>query len=395
MRQGRTFKRCSKCGGRVPDKRCLACGSDAFSWAYVVDVAPAGAPREQRRAGGFATKSAALAAMNELQTAKAAGTHIEASRQTVAAYLEAWLAGIKGSVRGGTFASYQLNARRLGPVIGVVPLQQLTRNQVKAAYQTLGDSGGKTGGGLSSKTVHNVHLCLRKALGDAVEDRLIPFNPAEAAHKLPGDRPEMLTWSGPELRTFLEGTEGDPNHALWRLASHTGMRRGELLGLRWRDVDLAAPRLSVVQQLVRAGDRIAFGPPKTSKGRRSLALDPGTAAVLEDHQRAQHRGRWQLGPAYKDQDLVFARPDGSPLDPDVVSAQFDRQLVKLGLRRIRFHDLRHTHATLGLAAGVHPKVMQERLGHSSIAVTLDLYSHVVPAMQEDAAARIAAVVAGT
>src|SRR5207248_7964712 len=142
---------------RVEARRCEACGSETFSWAYVVDVAPAGAvKREQRSKAGFSTKAAALEAMSQLQAAKAAGTHIEASRQTVAAYLEAWLSGIRGQVRGGTFASYQLNVRRLEPVIGAIQLQQLTRNQVKAAYQALSDSGRITGSGLAGKTVHNV-----------------------------------------------------------------------------------------------------------------------------------------------------------------------------------------------------------------------------------------------
>jgi integrase len=394
MRAGRTLKRCSRCGKRVELKRC-SCGSESFSWVYVVDLAPAGTARRQKSKGGFATKSAALAAMAELQTSKANGSYIEASKQTLSAYLTEWLAGIRGQVRGGTFASYQLNSRRLEPILGRIALQQLTRNEVKAAYLKLAESGGSNGSKLSSKTVHNCHLTLRKALGDAVEDRLLPFNPADAAHKLQGDRPEMLTWSAEELRTFLTGCETSDNHPLWRLASHTGMRRGEVLGLRWRDVDLEASRLSVRQQLVRNGAKVGFGPPKTAKGRRSLALDAGTVEILKAHRDSQHKGRWKLGAAYGDLDLVFARNDGSPLDPDVVTAQFDRQLVKLGIRRIRLHDLRHTHATLGLAAGIHPKVMQERLGHSSIAVTLDLYSHVVPAMQEDAASRIAAVVASS
>lgn len=150
----------------------------------------------------------------------------------------------------------------------------------------------------------------------------------------------------------------------------------------------------VRQQLVRAAETVVFGPPKTKAGRRSISLDPGTVAALGAHQKAQQRGRWQFGEAYQDHGLVFCRPDGHPHDPDVITHQFDRALVKAGVKRIRLHDLRHTHATLLLQANVHPKIVQERLGHSSIVVTLDRYSHVIPNMQDEAAAKIGAVVDG-
>jgi integrase len=174
------------------------------------------------------------------------------------------------------------------------------------------------------------------------------------------------------------------------------MRRGELLGLRWSDVDLDTGSLSVRQQLVRGGKEISFGPPKTQAGRRSIRLDAVTVRVLRSHRaRQKEQGRLKLGQAYRsDLDLVFARMDGSPHDPDVVSQQFEAAAKRSGVKRIRFHDTRHTHASLGLQAGIHPKVVQERLGHSSMAVTLDRYSHVIPALQEDAATKIAAVVDG-
>ncbi len=172
------------------------------------------------------------------------------------------------------------------------------------------------------------------------------------------------------------------------------MRRRELLGLRWKDVDLDGARLSVRQQLVRAAEQVTFGPPKTKAGRRSISLDPGTVAVLRAHQKAQQRERWNFGEAYEDHDLVFCRPDGHSHDPDVITHQFERAVYAAGVKRIRFHDLRHTHASLLLQANVHPKVVQVRLGHSSIMVTLDRYSHVIPNMQDEAAAKFGAVVDG-
>ena len=383
MRQGMTFKRCTHCGGRISDRRCPTCGGESFSWAYAVDIAPKGAPRIQRTKAGFATKAAAVEAIANLQTEKRDGTYIEPSKMTVAAYLEAWLAGANGSnIRTSTWKSYEVIMRvHVVPELGKVLLQQLDRNQVRALY-------AKVAQGRSVKTVHNVHLALRKALGDAVEDGLLRANPADRTHKLPTDSaPEMQTWSAAELRLFLERREDDDNLTLWRLALQTGMRRGELLGLRWQDVDLDASRLSVRQQLTRAGDSIAFGPPKTRAGRRSISLDAGTVIALRAH-------KLQQSPLSASKGLVFARGDGRPHDPDVISQQFASATRRAGVKRIRLHDCRHTHATLLLAARIHPKVVSERLGHSSVAITMDRYSHVLPGMQDEAAAAAGAAADG-
>ena len=204
----------------------------------------------------------------------------------------------------------------------------------------------------------------------------------------------MKAWSADELGQFLGGVQDTVLFGLWRLAATTGMRRGEILGLRWRDVDLDASFVQVVQQRVRGADGLTYGPPKSAKGRRRIDLDEVTRTALRDHRRQQVEDRLAFGPGYQDGDLVFARADGSPIDPDVLSTMFERNVRRLGLPQIRFQDLRHTHATLALAAGIHPKVVQERLGHSTVSITLDTYSHVVPAMQVDAASRIAAVVDG-
>ena len=171
----------------------------------------------------------------------------------------------------------------------------------------------------------------------------------------------------------------------------TGMRRGELLGLRWRDADLEASRVSDRADARRQARALE---PKTDKGRRNVALDPATVTALRDHRKSQLEERLAWGTAYEDEhDLVFCREDGSPTWPQSLSRSFERHAKQAGLPAIRFHDLRHTHATLALAAGVHPKVVSERLGHASVAITLDTYSHAIPAMQEDAAVRIAALVA--
>jgi integrase len=168
------------------------------------------------------------------------------------------------------------------------------------------------------------------------------------------------------------------------------MRRGELLGLRWRDLDLDAGRLAIVQTIV--GKR-QLSQPKSDRGRRSVELDPATVTALREHRKRQLEERMALAPAYRDEfDLVFCREDGEPLWPQSFSRTFERQSKSAGLPPIRLHDLRHTHATLALAAGIHPKVVSERLGHASVAITLDTYSHAIPAMQADAAAKVAALI---
>jgi integrase len=172
------------------------------------------------------------------------------------------------------------------------------------------------------------------------------------------------------------------------------LRRGEVIGLRWKDLDLEAGQLSVSQQRVNVGGKVASGSPKTAKGRRVVALDPVTIAAIKAHRTAQLQQRLLFGAGYQDEGLVFCHPTGAPIDPDGFSQRFQRHVRDSGLPVSRLHDLRHTHATLALLAGVHPKVVQERLGHSSITVTMDTYSHAIPAMQTDAAAKIAAMVDG-
>jgi len=334
--------------------------------------------------GGYATKGAAVAGLQAELAARDAGTFIEPQRVTLGGYLAGWLPAIRREVRSGTVVNYEHTVRVLTERLGDVALQALTRQQIKTLYAELAET-------LAPKTVHNHHLILHRALRDAVEDRLITVNPADRAHRLAKRRVEVKTWSAGELALFLSAANGNRLYALWRLAATTGVRRGELLGLRWADVDLERGAMRIVRAYVRGAGGLHFGEPKTASGRRMIALDPVTVAAIRAHRAAQNRERLAWGPAYRDGDLLFSREDGSPLDPDSISGTFERRVRELGLPRIRLHDLRHTHATLALAAGIHPKVVQERLGHSSITMTLDLYSHAIPAMQADAADRIAAL----
>jgi integrase len=202
------------------------------------------------------------------------------------------------------------------------------------------------------------------------------------------------TWSARQLDEFLTHVATDRLSAAWRVAAMTGIRRGELLGLAWQAVDLETGRLAITRTLIEGKGAPRFSEPKTKRGRRSVALDAETIDALREHREHQLDERLAWGPAYQVHELVFCREDGTAIWPRTFSRSFDHHVRDAGLPKIRLHDLRHTHATLALEAGVHPKVVQERLGHATIAITLDTYSHAIPALQEDAAAKIAALLSG-
>jgi integrase len=280
------------------------------------------------------------------------------------------------------------------PHLGSVRLQALTPAQLNRFYATLLDKGGRTGKGLSGKTVKNTHVMIHRAFRDAVRWGRVTRNVAELADPPKTRRPEMKTWTAHDLRTFLEHVRPHRFYAAWLVAGTTGLRRGEILGLHWRDVDLDAARLSVRAALVMVDNSPTWSEPKTAKGRRSVPLPAETVAALRAHRAHQLKERLALGTGYQDEDLVFCREDGMTFHPDTFERTFDRLAAQAGLPPIRLHDLRHTFATLALSAGVHPKVVSEILGHANISITLDTYSHAIPAMQEEAATRIAALFLG-
>ncbi len=215
---------------------------------------------------------------------------------------------------------------------------------------------------------------------------LVGRNVAQAVDPPRPVHSEMSTLDSERVRRFLEAARATVYYPMWHLDVFTGLRRSELLGLRWKDIDLDMAALSVVQVIHRLRDgRIIFQEPKTQKGRRQVALGPSAVLGLRAHRDCQQALRAALGAPLGDEDLVFSKPDGSPFLPDTVTHAFRRIADRVGLKGVRLHDLRHTHASLMLRQGVHPKIVQERLGHSTIAVTLDTYSHVTPGLQEAAA----------
>ncbi len=356
VRRGRIYKRCGRCGAGLQGKArlCVRCGHDRYSWAYKVDVAPPGAPRDRKHKGGFATKREALAAMNELQAAVARGVYVPPTRMTVKAFLEEWLPSAEARLRPGAYDACELHVRRyIVPRIGDLPLQGLTGNRVQRLYAELAESGRIRGHDLrlSEKTVHNIHSTLCRALADAVRNHLVAHNAAEAAHRQP-DSPEQLTWTGQQVRAFLDAVATDRLYALWRLAVTTGLRRGELVGVRWRDVDFAAGRIAVIQQRAKGGGAVSVGPTKTKRGRRLVSIDDTTLAALRQHREAQDKEKELLGAGYQDEGLVFCRADGRGLHPDRVTQLLREHVRAASLPWIKVQGLRHTHATILLQAGV-------------------------------------------
>ena len=262
--------------------------------------------------------------------------------------------------------------------------------------ELLADGHQTKEGGLSAKTVRYIHTIIHKALSDAVDAGIVSVNVAERAkppRSLALGSNEMNCWEPEELREFLELVQGNRLETAWHLAAMTGMRRGEILGLRWKDVDIETARISVRQALVSVGYEVLKSSPKNHQA-RVIDLDPGTVEQLKAHQSRQTAEREEWADDYEDSDLVFCREDGSPIHPHSLSQAFERLVKNSGLRRIRLHDLRHTHATIAVRAGVPVKVISERLGHESPAFTLKQYAQVMPGMQAEAAKEIAAVVMG-
>lgn len=369
--------------------------TDGRRWSIRYDIPPHpdSGRRRQRRQRGFATKDDAERALRKALGALDDGLHVDPSQMTVATYLRTWLAGTQ--VRPTTAARYRQSVERhIIPEVGGIRLQQLTVEDLDAAYQSLISGGGVDGAPLSPKTVRNAHGVVRTALRDALRRGHVVRNVAEHARLPRLERPEMKVWTAAQVGRFLDHVQSNRFHAMWTLYVTTGMRRGEVIGLRWSDLELEAARLVVQRSLTVAAGRMVWSEPKTARGRRVIALDAATVSALRRHRTAQAEEKLAAGPAWQDDDLVFCWPDGSAIQPQLPTKWIREHAEAAGLPKIRLHDLRHTWATLALGAGVPAKVVSERLGHANVSITLDVYTHVSPALDQDAADTVAAAIFG-
>jgi integrase len=356
---------------------------DSGRWAFVIDLPPREGKRRQARRRGYATRRDAQTALQKLVGEIATGVFVEPSKVTIKDSLELqWLPSLPALVRPTTADTYErLVKRHVLPALGPTKLQQLDRAAV-ASWLV-----GLTTAGLSPKSVRNIHGVLAKALADALELELVSRNVAAHPRALPpAKRPEPRVWSSDQLRVFLGSTAEDRLGTLWRFIAATGCRRGEALGLRWVDVDLEAGTACITRQRTIAGGSIVEGEPKTPSGARTVALDAGTVRALRAWRKSQTEDRLAAGAGWIDSGLVFTHPHGAGLWPQMVTASFREAARLAGLPHLGVHGLRHSAATFMIASGVNPKVVQQRLGHANVSVTLGLYTHVLPAHDREAAA---------
>jgi integrase len=313
------------------------------------------------------------------------GLPIVDERQTLAQFFESWMRSAKHRLKASAYRRYRTNLRyHLLPALGHVVLSRLTPQQVQVLYT------GKLDAGMSASSVANIHTVLHSALGEAVRLGLVQRNVADLVQKPRRRRTKMTTLKEEQVQVLLNAIKGNRLEALYVLALSTGMREGELLGLRWNDVELERGFLQVRVSLQESDGpvRRILDEPKTSHSRRRIALSRYAVLTLNEHRKRQDEERRNAGEMWDGRlNLVFTNTIGRPLHPSHMRRRLFGPLLKeAGLPSIRFHDLRHTAATLLLRRGINPKIVSEMLGHANISITLDNYSHVTPDMQQAAAA---------
>ncbi len=362
-------------------------GKRGVAWRVRYDVSrPDGSRKQVSETVPTKREAEALLArrLHELST----GAYVTPTVLTVADLLDQWFAAHATRVRPATIHRYRRAAdAHLVREFGALPLARLSPLVIQDLYRRLQRDG------LGPEGVRMVHKVLHGALKQAVAWRLLPANPADGVAVPQPVRRELEVWNADQAAAFLAAVDDDPRWgALFLVAIHTGMRRGELLALRWEDIDLERGLVTIRRTMTEdVNGHDVIGPaPKTRAGRRPIALAASCVDRLRKHRAQQAERRLLLGPAWDTTagDLVFDRGDGRLIHVDSPGDALDRLAERRGLPRMRFHDLRHTMATVGLVEGVHPKVIQERLGHSSIAMTLDRYSHVSAELQRAGAERL-------
>ncbi|MER8520206.1 site-specific integrase [Mesorhizobium sp. M0644] len=378
-------------------------------WAIVLDVGeidPKTGKKKRKWHSFQGTKREAQKECSRLITILDQGLYVEPTKQTVAEFLDEWLAFIKASVAPKTHERYAEICRKgLAPLIGNVVLSKLKTDRIDAAFTTAlttprVDHRRKKDGEapaplppLSPRTVHHYRRVLIKALGQAVTWERLSRNPARTTTPPKVERKKMLAYDVGQTAILLQTLRPSRMYIPVLLAVTCGLRRGEILALRWRHLELGDNRrqVSVVESAEQTTEGVRYKEPKSGRA-RTVALSASVVAELKAHRIRQAEELLRLGLRPNGDSFVVAQVDGSPLQPRSLTHEWIRVLGKTALPRIRFHDLRHTHASQMLSAGVHPKVASERLGHSTIGITLDLYSHVMPGMQADAAEQVDAAI---
>jgi len=363
------------------------------SWAIVIDLPkdPQTGKRRQQWHYTHGTKKDAERTLRELLYSLERGICIRPQRLTMGEYLHQWLDGyVKTNCSTRTLDGYHTIIRcHLVPALGMIPLAQLQPQHIQQYYaQALLDGRADGKGALSARSVLHIHRVLSQALNYAVRQGLLIRNIAELVDPPRARKPKLRTLTSGEVSQLLGADKGAPYYPIIYTAVNTGLRQAELLGLTWRNLDLDLASLSVTQVLYKRKGICQFKEPKSEHSRRRLDLSPSLALFLRQYRTEKQAERLLLGMPLGKDDLVFSNADGTPMDPGTLTHNFARIARKAGLPGTRFHDLRHTFATLMLMAGIHPKIVSEMLGHASVAFTLDTYSHVIPTLQQAAMKRL-------
>ena len=363
-----------------------------MTWEIRVDL-PLGRTgiRRRKSVSVKGTKREAHRKLRELILASEDGAVLDSTKATVDSFLSYWLDTHSVRVRSRTMYGYRkVLSRYVIGNIGHIRLEKLQPNQI----QDLFDMQIKSG--LSPTTVAQTYRVFNQAMKDAVRWHYILRNPLEMIRSPKTRRTEMATLNADQLTVLLDATKGTEFGTLIFLASYTGMRRSEIVGLRWDDIDFDNDVISIQRVVIRvSGQGYQIEQPKSDKSRRRIEISEKVVETLRAHYVQQLELRLESVSTWQDDGWVFTRRDGRHLNPDDVSRGFKNLITDLHLPNVRFHDLRHTHASLMLAAGEHLKVVQERLGHSTISITADIYSHVAPGMQRIAADRFEAILQRT
>jgi integrase len=411
MDHGSVYRRCGcrdEATGRLLGARCPGLGAPEHgSWYFSADLPSAAGERRRVRRGGFATQAAAVAALEAL-ACPAAGPEPGLS---TGEWLGRWLES-RVSLRASTARSYAAHIRGyLVPYLGVIPLAALTVGDVQAMFTAITRDETALGRPVGAATLHRIHATLRAALNGAVRAGLIGANPGRwpelprAVRPRPqvwtpalterwqteGWRPEVGVWTAAQTAQFLGHVRGHRLYALFHLVALRGLRRGEAAGLQWNDLDLDAGTLAVTGQLQQLGGRLVAGPPKSEAGRRMIALDKTTITALREHQARHQAERNAAGTRWTQTGYVFVNRGGEPVAPDRMTRLFAKLVAASGLPPVTLHGLRHGAATLALAAGADLKVVQDQLGHSTVVLTADTYTSVLPETARAAAEHTAAL----
>jgi integrase len=364
-------------------------------WAIIIDQRDPSTGKRKRKWHSFkGTKRQAQIESAKLVAAVSDGSYLEPRKTTLADFLPRWLNHIRSQVSPKTYERYSgLVKMNIIPLIGAVQMSKLKPAQISDAYAKA-LSGGRQddkAGGLAPRTVGHIHRVLKQALSQAVAWEELARNPADAVDPPMVEWQPMQTYDFAQTVELIELVRDTPIFIPVLLTVFCGLRRGEICALRWRDIDLAAGQMSVARSVEQTkggkSKGLRFKSPKSGKG-RTVAIPSTAIDELRAYRAKRAQDFLRLGVGLSDDDLIAAHADGSVMAPIYISQRWERLMKGAKLPRIRFHDLRHTHATHMLANGVHPKIASERLGHSKVGITLDLYSHVIPGMQEDAAAMV-------